>query len=365
MRNFAGICIALLGAAGAAVAAPEIHGDLISEYRDAEFVHPAADGVAPLDNSRPSTWRFVQADLSIHDYLGDYNEVFARATFAPSVPNIVNEAWISQDGIGPGRLTAGQFYKPRGAPLPSLGLSIPTLLFHTFSVVGAKYAGNWGTTPWRYEAGVTNTNPIALRGAQVGDAFLFGRPNAGARWSGPVEAYGHLGYADGGAWGSVDASITGTIGRLTQTDINTLRTAAIFSRNSNDRERQAWDGAIDYIYGPVQLYGEYARENAGDLRHEAWVVGGSYWLRRDLRLTVMHDDYDINADAAVYATPGRRFQDPWAWDRDRDSVGVVWEYIPGVQFQAELEFNDENTTLPDGRRNVDNDVATVQVLAYF
>lgn len=359
--SFVGAILLVAGAAGAI----EIHGDMLADYRDGELVHPLQDQFAPFDNSRPSTWRFVQADVTLREYLGDYNEFFARATFAPGVPNIVSEAWLAQDGIGPGRLTIGQFYRPRGAPIPLASLSMPSLVFHTFSVTGAKYAGRWGTTPIRYEVGATNTNPITLRGATVGDAFLIGRPHAGGWSSGPVEAYGHLGYATGAAWGSIDASVTGIFGKLTRTDVNTLNTSGIFSRNSSDDNRQIWVFSGDYIYGPLHVYAQYDRANEGDLRHEAWVAGGSYWVRPNVQLTLSYDEYDINADApGITANPPALFATPWAWDRDRTSLSAIWEAAPGLQFQAEYEWNDENARLPDGRE-IDNDVLTLQVLTYF
>jgi hypothetical protein len=370
---FVGLAVVVAGLAGGA-GALEIHGSAIAEYRDGELLHPSqAPAGAPRDNSRPSTWRFTQADITMREYLGDYNEVFARLTFAPGVPNILSEAWLAQDGLGPGRLTAGQFFKPRGAPIPVLGLSIPTLLFRTFSQVGVKYGGDyrgdifrdWTTGTIRYEVGVTNTNPITLRGATVGDAFLIGRPHAGTWTSGPREAYGHLGWQNGGAWGSLDASVTGTFGKLMASDITTLNTSGLFSRNSRSNARNVWDAAVDYSYGPFQVFAQYARERAGDLRHKAWAVGGSYWFRRDLRFTLAHDDYRINADApALVASRAARFAIPASWDRDRTALSATWEASPGLSFTAEYEWNDENARLPDGRE-ISNDVFTVQALAFF
>ena len=236
---------------------------------------------------------------------------------------------------------------------------MPTLLFRTFSVTGLKYTGRWGTTPIRYEAGVTNTNPITLTGASVGDAFLIGRPFAGAFPEGPREGYGHVGYANGGAWGSIDAGVTATFGHLTTADVATLNGSGMFTRNSLDDKRQQWEAFADYIYGPWHAYIDYARANEGDLRHKAWAVGGSYWVRPNLQLTISHDDYDINSDVVTFATPA-------SWDRDRTALGAVWEYLPGVQFQAEFEWNDEERSVRDPiGRPIENDVFTLQVLTYF
>lgn len=349
---------AVVATAAAAGAAPiEIHGDLIAEYRDREFAHPAY--TAWTDYTRPSSFHIAQVDLSLSSRLTEWSEVFARATFAPGSPNTVNEVWIGQD-MGPGRLTIGQFYKPRGAPIPLATLSVPAVMFHSAPVSGAKYSGTWRgrQTPLRYEVGVTNTNPISLAGASLGDAVALGRPYAGAWSSGPREYYAYLGATEAGAWGSLDVGATATFGRLMQSDVNTIAGSGMYVSTAQERSRSVWDLSADYSYGPLRAYGQYVRANEGKAEHSAWEIGYGHFVRPDLQLVASRAHYNINADRVTFALPT-------SWDRRRTSLGAVWEVKPGIQVQAQYEWNDEEARHPTQYGEIRNDAFVLQVLTYW
>lgn len=338
----------------------EIHGDLLAEYRDEEFSHPLYNAAGSIDDySRQATWRLVQTDLVLQLHLDEWNQVYARGTFSPGTPNRVSEAWFATDAIGPGRLTLGQFYRPRGAPIPLLNLSLPTLVFRGFTVAGAKYGGAIRNGDIRYEVGISNSNPINLFGATIGnDGFVTSRPYEGGTWTnGPREYYAHLGHSAGGSWGTLDLGVTAVIGRLHDSDVRTLASSGMFRRNTNDRVRQVWEAFVDYLYGPLRVYGDYVHAEEGDLGHEAWEIGASYRLPWNLRATGSYGRYLVKSDFEGFTVPA-------SWDRDRTSAGLVWEAAPGVQVQAEYQWIDENVLDPLGRE-IRNDLGAVQVLTYW
>lgn len=333
----------------------EIHGSLLARYEDPEFDHPVFG--RRTDLSAPATWRLVQADVILQGNLGEASEFFVRMSLPGGGNANLTEAWIGSDAIGPGRLTLGQFFRPRGAPIPVLSLSLPALTQHTFSAVGVKYGGEIRPHRIRYEVGLTNTNPMSLAAATIGDAPLIGRPFQAPFTSGPIEWYGHFGRTTAGAWGSLDIGITATMGRLMRSDLDTLQASGIFTRPVGDRARQIWDVSADYIYGPLHLYGEFVRPNQGPLIENVWEVGAGYRLTPRLSAIGSHGRYRVHTDRVA-------FEFPWTWNRKRTVAGATWEVRSGLQVQGQYEWHDENARDPAGRE-IDNDRFAVQVLAYW
>lgn len=349
-RGGAVLAAVLLVVFGAPVVAVEmeIHGNFIAEYQDAEFGHPL---YGPDDaNNRI---RFTQAQLILQPRFSEILQGMARVSLLPDTL-AVTEAWLALDGLGPGRLTFGQFYRPRGAPIPTLNLSLPTLIFRSFSTIGIKYSGEMEDQQVRYEFGVTNRNPLSLSGTSIANVLAISRPSIAPFSADPPEIYLSLGSGAGGAWGTVEVNMTGTYGTLSDEDVRTIANSGMYFINQNDRNRRVIEGSVDYIYGPVRFYGDGVFADEGDLEHEAWEVGIRGKIRSNLSLLGSFGQYRVNADVVD-------FDRPWSWDRIARRIGVTWQANPVLQIQAEYDFNSVNALYPDGRK-VKDDVFAIQAL---
>lgn len=344
--------------AGARAGGPiEIHGDLVAEYYDGELSHPLYNSAALADDlTAPATWSLVQTDLALAGTAGEFSRWYVRATFSPGTPSAISEAWIANEALGPGTLTIGRFYRPRGTPLPLFNTSIPSLLLHAFPVDGAKYRWEVARKWTRFEVGAVRANPISLTGTTIGDAPAIARPLDGTFTDGPTDLYLHWGKTASGDWGSLDVGATATYGRLQRADADSLATDGFLFDRARDRVRQVLDLSTDYNYGPLTVYGELLLMEEGILRHDAWEVGTRHRLRKNLAVVASYGEYRVASDLISFTRP-------YSWDRKRSTIGAIWDALPGVQILGGYEWNEEDALGPQG--HIANDAATLQVLTYW
>jgi len=336
--------------------AVDINGTLLLEYEDRE------GGTGLIQNTQNQSLGIAQVDLRLTQELSEFNRAFAR--LSSSGGNVrITEGWLSFGGLPyDGTVTAGQFFKPLGAPVQHSGLSYPALLFHTSAVQGIKLSAEY--YPWRGEIGVVNNNPFSQRGTTISSSSAFGRPLASTalpRNTGAREGYAFFGWQDGGTWGSLDVNVTGTYGKFSQTDMNLLDSLNILAPNPPHKgNRRGLDVSADYIYGPARLNGEYAVFKEGKLSLTAWNISGS-WRQGKFNWIIGYDHLANNAAA-------RPINVPASWMRRRVSYATTYEFNSSLQFRLQYEQNREEisgTANFGDHRGIPNDGITAQVKYTF
>jgi hypothetical protein len=366
----AAACLFVATGAGAV----EIGGTLITEYRDRTGQNQNGAGSTPsiAVGTTHGQFRMVQTNLRLTHDLSEMNH-FGAAITTGGGALALSEAWLQAEGLPyDGSITVGRFYKPLGAPLQTVGLSYPALLFHTAPVLGIKTSMEY--YPFRWEVGMANNNPFSATGSVISNSAAFGRPLAAINTNNK-EVYGFLGWRDGGEWGALDVNIGYTYGEMSATDravlqgLTTLPFGAgprIFERaiGAQESHRDLLDVAVDYTYGPWRVNGEYAVANEGILKLTTYNLTGSY-RTGDFNWVVGYDRLKNNATNRVLNVPA-------SWGRERWSYSVAWEYRPQLTFQLEYEQNAEDltsvaagTTSGLRRRAVENDAVILQCVASF
>lgn len=340
-----------------------LSGSMTVEYRD------RAGGSGLITNYGHSYIRFSQASLkAVHEYNDDL-EAAIRLAFTGSASS-VSEAWFEFKNLPcDGGITIGQFYRPRGAPVELSGQSFAVSLFHSAPVRGVR--ARFAKYPWRFEFGGHNANALSATGASIGNSTAFGRPLGASGDSHQKEVYGHLGWADGGVWGSLDLGAMIRYGKMTRTGQSTIEGLEIITTSPDLSKRLGIDIAGDYMYGPWRISGEYSRHLDGRLRQTAY--SGAIARRFDdigfLRnpiVVLQHDRYSNNATNRPLAVPG-------SWHRNRVLYGIRgdWnpdgKWTPKMQFRIEYEHNREKITgtEPFTVDGIPNDGIIAQIVASF
>lgn len=338
-----------------------INGTLITEYRDREGGTNEIPAVMQA-NTQHGQFRLVQMSLRFRYDLNDYTRTQFTASSSGGAAPIVSEGYLEWAGLPyEGLLTLGRFYKPNGAPLQTLNLSYPALMFHTGSVVGAKTSFEF--YPWRMEVGIVNNSALSQTGTFLSNTRAFGRPTgAGAGGNATTnnkEIYAMLGWRDGGDWGSLDVNFTWTEGHMSQADRDLLRGLNILEPGAREEQHRRYLGTVaDYQYGPWRVYGEYIAADEGALGMKVYNIGASYRHGR-FNYVLGYDRLDNN-------TVARPMNLPESWRRKRYTAGLTYDYSSNIQFSAVYEWNTEFfDKLPFTKDGLDNDAIVAQIVTSF
>lgn len=367
-----GAALLVLAILAASAGAVEIHGNLITDFRDGERQMDATGWQATTQNGQ---FRLTTVSLiATHDFNDYMRGLFRTSNFrggAMSVP----EAWLAFDGLPwNGTFSMGRFFTPGGEPLPVIGVSIPTAVYRSQAVNGLKFHFE-PTTNWRTEFGLTNLNALNLKGAVVGDAYVISRPTQNTIGSNLKQYYGQLGYQNGGAWGSLDLSAAYYGGRISQADINTLNGTSIPSNNipgNIDRKHRVVDLSADYLYGRYRIYGQWIRGFEGDFRQTTWETAGSIqtgsltWTLSYGRLhnnAVKRGVNDSTGNNPV--TTAGNSGNGVTWNRERLIYSLGWAMNPAITMTLEYEHNREFVGIMNNNNPVPNNVFGVQLNASF
>ncbi len=353
----------------------DLSGYLVLSYGDI-----ATHGGLSIAASNHGQFSFDLIGLNLAHRFNDRADAYASLINTGSTMT-ANEAWFRMDGLPlEGSVTAGRFYKPLGAPIPTPNLSFPSILFHVYTDVGVKF--NFQPNIWSLELGVVNGAPVTgaqARAAQVGGSQVVSNVTSTpfVEAGNDKDAYGRLGIALGEDWGSLTAGVGGTIGRLTAEEVGTLNPTAPapgppppppptpsaigqYTSVVTDDKRSHFNADLDYAYGPFGIMGEYYYARDGRLRRRTWSVAASwkfYTAAGEVTATAGYDEYEINAERVVSGISG-------TWNRRRRSLSLSWWPSERLQLSAEYDFNEENARLANGGE-IMNDEAQVQCIAYF
>lgn len=347
----------VVGSTGSALAL-ELHGDVLVQYRDGQR---SIFGPGTRSTDQKTVHMQLASIFALHDFT-EYIRGGFRISSPQGVGLTMPEAWIAFDGLPwSGTLTMGRFFPPGGEAVPTLSVSIPTILYRSQAQQGVKLAFEPADN-WRMEAGFVNMNALSLTGAVIGDAFVFARPTGFASHNN-MRGYYNVGYQNGGEWGSLDLSATAYLGEMSEADRALINGTGMYGGTVIDKKHQVIDLSADYIKGPWRLYGQWVQGDEGDFRQNAYEASGSY-RRGDWTYMLSYGDHDVNARIQTKAQTR-------SWDRTRLTYSVAWQVYPNMKIQAEYEQNRENfrsgtvNPLESGHNPVENDVIGVQAHVSF
>ena len=136
--------------------------------------------------------------------------------------------------------------------------------------------GSNSTADRQLALGGRTPRPTCLRtGASIGDASVLARPIANPNGNNR-RGFGHLGYQNGGEWGSVDLSTNYYYSKLSRADITTMNGTGMYRANNGENRHEVLEFSGDYLYGPYRVYGQWVDATEGHLEQNAWEVAGSY-----------------------------------------------------------------------------------------
>lgn len=326
----------------------DIGGSVVINYRDREGT------LGLTNNAGNGGFNLSQTSIRLSHDFSDWKRMGVTLTSSGGA-EAVSEGWLALGGLPYyGEMTIGRFYKPLGAPVQTLGLSYPALLFHTSPVLGAKV--NMEYYPWSWELGVANNNPFSATGSVISGSTAFGRPIAALNTSNK-EVYGFLRWRDGGEWGALDVNAGYTFGEFSRTDLATLTALNVLLDSRGRSDRHLAELAADYTYGPFRVFGQYAQALEGPLNLTTWNVSGSYRMGK-FNYTIGYDELDNNLRNRPVGTPA-------SWARERITYNVTWELHPSLQLALEYEDNEERITGNPQIQDLPNNAVTLQVLAVF
>ncbi len=367
MVNFtrsAVLCLAavmVLATSSTAVGPLKVSGSLITEYRDREGGTYGIPAVMQA-NTAHGQFRLVQTSLKFRSELTDYSRAQFTMVSSGGAAPVISEGYLEWAGLPyDGLLTLGRFYKPNGAPLETINLSYPALMFHTGSVVGLK--SSFEFYPWRTEIGLVNNSALSQTGTFLSNTRAFGRPTrtgaGGNATTNNKEIYAMVGWRDGGEWGSLDVNFTWTEGHISRADRDLLRGLNILAPGINEHTRRRYLGSVvDYQYGPWRAYGEYITADEGPLDLKVWNLGASYRVGKF--------NYALGYDRLDNNTIARPMNLPESWRRKRYTAGATYDYQSNMQFalvyERNYEFFDRTPSEKDG---LDNDAIIFQIVTSF
>lgn len=369
------LCLPIATALAIMTAAPrtQVSGNAVLSYGD------LLNGSAPTYASEHGQVHVDQLGLSLTHRFTDGIEAYIGLVHSGSTMT-ANEVWMRFDGLPlEGAFTVGRFYKPLGAPIPLATLSFPALMFHVYTDVGAKL--HFRHDIWSFELGVVNGAPVSgpsNQSGQIGGSRVYSNiaPSSGPDDNHFRDVYQRIEFALGEDWGSLTAGVTGTLGKLSNTEITGQQPTVDasppppprlvpsnigeFTTYRRDHQRRHVSADFDYTTGPWRLYGEayYARD--GRLRRTVWSIAGSrtfFTSAGEVTATLAHDILRVGTQRAFLGKPE-------TWDRRRLAASLTWWPTQSVQILAEYDVNREDVYEVGGGR-VDNDEIQVQSIYYF
>lgn len=338
-----------------------VYSDIVGSYVNFPHADPSVQ-----DNN--NTWCLDEAAVALSCDMSEYTSAYVRAS-SSGARLTLSEAYLTVTGLpANGSFTAGEFYKPLGAPIPLANLSFTSLAFHSYQDLGLKL--NFDRGLLNYEVGLVNGNPLAppANCNRVGGSPILSNPFPGNRiMDHDMEVYGRVEANWGEDWGSLTVGLNGLYGKLSQREINALNPRPLLSSTigcftTANRASRRVRGSIDadYQVGPYRVFGEYLKAQDGRLRRDIISGAGSYtWYTRHGSVigTLGYDYLNLNTEAALYSNPE-------TWNRKRYSVSLAWWPEEFLEFLAEYNFNRENVRNPTGG-NVSNDEFTIQSILYL